>query len=72
MGSLPLHRQSPNESDFLDFAQISYAPYCDVFVTERNASDVLRRIKNGGLMLGDTDILYVSEFVNQMKQYSTQ
>lgn len=65
-----VHGQSPGPSDFFDFAQISYAPYCTVFVTERNASNVLRRIKTAGLMLENTDILHVSEFIERMEKYA--
>ena len=36
-----LHRQAPGRSDFFDFLHVSYAPYCDVFVTERNVCNVL-------------------------------
>lgn len=36
-----IHGQSPSKSDFLDFAHVSYAPYFDFFVAEKNASNVL-------------------------------
>jgi hypothetical protein len=57
-----IHGQSPGTSDFLDFAHVSYAPYCNVFVTERNACNVLRRIKSSGVMLTNTRILHISDF----------
>lgn len=65
-----LHGQSPGPSDFLDFAHVSYAPYCSVFVTERNACNVLNRIKNNGLMLADTEILHISDFMEQIAEAS--
>jgi hypothetical protein len=63
-----LHEQLPNDSDFFDFAHLSYAPYCDGFVTEKNVSNVLRRIKSNELMLQNTDIVFVSDFVSMMEQ----
>jgi hypothetical protein len=67
-----LHNQLPNDSDFFDFAQVSYAPYCDVFVTEKNVSNVLRRIQSNGLMLEDTTIFHVSDFVEKMERQNTE
>jgi len=65
-----LHGQSPRISDFLDLAHVSYAPYCSVFVTERNVCNVLNRIKSNGLMLSDTEILHVSDFLAKMSKAS--
>ncbi len=67
-----LHNQLPNDSDFFDFGQITYAPYCNVFVTERNASNVLRRIKGRNLMLQETDIFHVSDFIGLMEKRNFQ
>jgi hypothetical protein len=64
-----IHGQSPGKSDFLDFAHVSYAPYCDVYVTERNACNVLKRIKSSGLMLSDTCVLHISDFLEEMVGY---
>lgn len=61
-----IHGQSPGQSDFLDFAHVSYAPYCDVYVTERNACNVLRRIKNSGAMLSSTRALHISDFMEEI------
>lgn len=61
-----LHGQSPGKSDFLDFAHVSYAPYCDVYVTERNACNVLKRIKNGGFMLSNTRVLHIANFLEEI------
>ena len=63
-----LHGQSPGASDFLDFAHVSYAPYCSVFITERNACNVLNRIKSNGLMLANTEILHISDFLERMSE----
>lgn len=65
-----LHGQSPGKSDFLDLAHVLYAPYCSVFVTERNACNVLNRIKSNGLMLCDTENLHVSDFLAKMSRVS--
>jgi len=61
-----IHGQSPGKSDFMDFAHVSYAPYCDAFVTERNACNVLNRIKNSRLMLSNTQILHISDFLEEI------
>ena len=61
-----VHGKSPKKSDFLDFAHVSYAPYCDVYVTERDVCNVLRRIKSLGLMLSGTRILRVSDFLEEI------
>jgi hypothetical protein len=63
-----LHDKLPNDSDFLDFAQVSYAPYSDFFITERDVSNVLRQIESNGLMLQDTEVVFVSDFVQMMEQ----
>jgi hypothetical protein len=65
-----LHRQAPGKSDFFDFLHVSYAPYCDVFVTERNVCNVLRRIKNEELMLAQTEILHISDLISEMRRAS--
>lgn len=57
-----LHGQSPVNSDFLDFAHTSYAPYCNVFVTEGNLCNVLNRIKRNESILMNTRILHIDEF----------
>jgi hypothetical protein len=59
-----LHGQSPQESDFFDFAHVAYAPYCDVFVTERNVCNVLNHIKSSGLMLADVEIVHITDFAS--------
>lgn len=66
-----IHGQSPGKSDFMDFNHVSYAPYCDVFVTERNVCNVLTRIKNSGLMLADTRVLHISDFLEEISEAST-
>jgi len=67
-----VHDQAPGTSDFLDFAHVSYAPYCNVYVTERNACNVLRRIKNSGAMLSDTRVLHISDFSNELVRAAIQ
>jgi len=58
-----IYGQVPDRSDFMDFAHVSYAPYVDVYVTERNVLNALRHIKSNNLMLSDTELFHVSEFV---------
>lgn len=62
-----IYHQTPQESDFLDFATVSYVPYVDVYVTERNAMNALRHIKSTGLMLSDTNIVHITEFVEGLE-----
>lgn len=62
-----IHGQSPGESDFLDFAHVSYAPYFDIYATEKNVSNVLRHIKSTGLFLAETKIIHVTEFLDMIK-----
>ena len=54
------------ESDLFDFALMSYVPYCDVFVTEKNAKNVLNRIKNNGFMLEGVEIVHITDFLSQL------
>jgi hypothetical protein len=58
-----IHNKVPQKSDFMDFALVSYAPYVDVYVTERDAMHVLRHIRSSGLMLSDTKIVHVTDFI---------
>lgn len=61
-----LHGQSPEKSDFLDFAHASYAPYCNVYVTERNISNVLKHIKAESLMLSNVEIVHFPKFLAEL------
>lgn len=61
-----IYHQSPMKSDFLDFANISYAPYADFFVTEKNAMNALKHIKSNGVGLNNTEILHVTDFVEDL------
>jgi len=61
-----IHGQSPGKSDFMDFAHISYSPYVNTFVTERNISNVLKHIKSVGHMLKNTEILHVTDFIGDL------
>jgi hypothetical protein len=61
-----IHDQSPIESDFMDFAHVSYAPYCDVYVTEKNVCNVLRHIKKSGAALSNTRIVHITDFLKEL------
>ena len=61
-----IHDQSPGRTDFLDFAHVSYAPYCHAYVTERNVYNVLMRIKNSGLMLSKTQPIHITKFLRKI------
>ncbi len=61
-----IHDQSPIDSDFMDMAHVTYAPYCDVYVTEKNASNVLRRIKKSGAALSNTRIVHITDFLKEL------
>jgi len=61
-----IHGQSPGKSDFMDFAHVSYSPYVNVFVTERNVFNVLKHIKSIGHMLTNTEILHVTDFLKEL------
>jgi hypothetical protein len=62
-----IYNQAPRESGFLDFATVSYAPYVDVYVTERNVMNALRHIKANGLMLSETQVIHITEFLDGLK-----
>jgi len=61
-----LHGQDPKISDFIDYAHACYAPYCNVFVTEKNLSNVLKHIKRHDDILSNTTIIHVSDFLKQI------
>ncbi len=61
-----VHNQKITNSDFFDLNHISYAPYCDLFITERNASNVLKRIKNEGYYFDTCEIQNVSDFITNL------
>jgi hypothetical protein len=62
-----IHEKSPNDSDFIDFAHVSYSPYFDVYVTERDVSNVLKHIRSTGLLLEDVEIMHVAQLINLLK-----
>jgi hypothetical protein len=64
-----IHGHSPTRSDFMDFAHISYAPYVNYYVTERNVANVLKHIHSSGNMISNTEPILVSEFISNMKRY---
>ena len=62
-----VHEQSPNKSDFMDFAHVSYLPYVDTYVTERNALNTLSHIKASYDGILKCDLLHVRAFVNEIE-----
>jgi hypothetical protein len=58
-----VHGQSPVESDFLDFTHISYTPYFNVYVTEKNVSNVLNHIKSEGIYFKDLKVIKLTQFM---------
>lgn len=62
-----VHGQSPNKSDFMDFAHLSYLPYVGAYVTERNVLNVLSHMKASGNGLPECDLIHVREFVEMVK-----
>ena len=62
-----VHKQSPAKSDFLDFANVSYIPYIDTFVTERNILNVLSRMKKLGNKLSVCELVHVRSFVETIE-----
>jgi hypothetical protein len=63
-----IHQKVPQDSDFMDFAFVSYAPYVDVYVTESDAMNVLRHIQRTGLMPSDLEVLHVTEFIRGLSR----
>ena len=62
-----MHGQSPNKSDFMDFANLSYLPYIDVYVTERNVLNTLSHMKASSGFL-KSDLVHVREFVTVIEK----
>jgi len=58
-----IHEQSPTKSDFFDFAHISYLPYVDYYIAEKNISNVINHIKTTGPYFNEVQIMNVSQFV---------
>jgi hypothetical protein len=58
-----IHHKVPQKSDFMDFALVGYAPYVDVYVSERDVVDVLRHIRSSHLMVSDTELMHVTAFI---------
>jgi hypothetical protein len=63
-----IHGKVPQQSDFMDFASVSYAPYVDVYVTERDAMNVLRHIQSTGVMPSDTELMHVTDFIGVLSR----
>lgn len=64
-----VHEQNPLKSDFMDFAHVSYLPYVDVFVTERNVLNVLSRIKILRPNLVNSDLIHVGTFLREIENF---
>ena len=58
-----IHGKSPNKSDFMDFANISYLPYFDVYVTEWDVLNTLKHIKTSTDFMKGLNPQHVSGFV---------
>jgi hypothetical protein len=61
-----IHHKVPQKSDFMDFAAVSYTPYVDVYVTERDVMNVLMHIRTSGLMPSETDVMHVGDFIGAL------
>lgn len=61
-----IHGQAPNKSDFMDFANLSYLPYIDVYATERNVLNTLSRIKARNSQLLKCDLVHIRGFVDMV------
>lgn len=65
-----VHGQTPNKSDFMDFANLSYVPYVDVYVTERNALNTLSHMKVVNSQFLKCDLAHIREFVDMVVKSS--
>lgn len=65
-----VHGQSPGESDFMDFAHVSYLPYVQGYVTERNVLNVLSHVSTLGTDLVQCDLLHVRSFVDEVASHA--
>lgn len=63
-----VHGQSPDKSDFMDFAHTCYLPYVDAYVTERNVLNVLSHMKSAGKKLPKCELLHVRSFVEDVER----
>ncbi len=64
-----VHEQSPTKNDFMDYAHVSYLPYVDTFVTERNVLNVLSHIKSNGSTLFNCELIHIQSFVKDVESY---
>lgn len=62
-----VHGQSPTESDFIDFAHVSYLPYVDTYVTERNVLNVLSHMKSTGHEPRECQIVHIQSFLREVE-----
>lgn len=62
-----IYGQSPSRSDFLDFAHVSYVPYLNGYITERNVLNILKHIKSQGSNLVKLELIHVTEFVRELE-----
>jgi hypothetical protein len=65
-----IHGQKPNKSDFMDFAHVSYIPYIDSYVTERNVFNVLSHMKSVHKEFKTYEPIHVEDFVQSIENWS--
>lgn len=63
-----VHGQSPIKSDFMDFAHVSYSPYFDAYVTERNVLNVLSHMQKTGVRLQNCEFIHIRSFVEKVER----
>lgn len=61
-----VHGKTPNKSDFMDFANISYLPYLDLYITERDALNTIKHIKGSTEFMQTVSPLHISDFLNMI------
>jgi hypothetical protein len=62
-----VHGQSPTESDFMDFAHVSYLPYVDTYVTERNVLNVLTHMRSTGHEPKRCQVVHIQPFLHEVE-----
>lgn len=64
-----IYGQVPGASDFMDFAAISFTPFVDNYVTEKNVMNALKHIKSNQLGLPNTEIVHINDFVSDLRTW---
>ena len=62
-----VHKQRPQKSDFMDYVHISYFPYLDAYVTEKNVLEVLTHMKSTTHRMPNCELFHVSSFVENVE-----